>query len=161
MFSNVVCCSSNNEYLWRKGLVVTCTCIMSYSDSFTIPQCFNLSYFQYGCPSLITVIDLKITCLSGLCVWIPPVTLESFMLGRYLASLWNISGSTQVPACAWINTRRGSWGLLPPIKLESLHYNLIQCWCNVKPGPHTISFQETMMYYNCNKWQMIVELFLL
>ena len=41
---------------------------------------------------------------------------NSFMWRSYPASLGNVE-----PACAWNNARRGSWGLPPPVKLESHH----------------------------------------
>ena len=41
------------------------------------------------------------------------------MWGSYPASLWNVDGSTQVPACAWNDAPRGNWGLPSPVKLES------------------------------------------
>jgi hypothetical protein len=34
-------------------------------------------------------------------------TLDSFMWESYPARLWNVVGSTHVPACAWNNARRG------------------------------------------------------
>ena len=67
------------------------------------------------------VTDLRITCPSSVWVWIPSGTLESFMWGSYPASLWNVGGTTQVPACAWNNARRGTWSLPPQEKLESRH----------------------------------------
>jgi hypothetical protein len=44
--------------------------------------------------------------------------LDSFMWGSYQSSLQNVSGSTQVPICAWNNAWKGAWGLPPPEKLE-------------------------------------------
>jgi hypothetical protein len=35
------------------------------------------------------------------------------------AILSNVDGSTRVPTYAWNNTKRGTWGLAPPEKLES------------------------------------------
>ena len=39
--------------------------------------------------------------------------LASFIWGSYPASLQNICGSNHVPACAWKNAGRGTWGLPP------------------------------------------------
>ena len=60
--------------------------------------------------------------------------LRFFMWGCYPASLRNIDGSTQVPARAWNNAWRDTWGLPPPVKLEVAIYPL-QCWCDVNPNP--------------------------
>ena len=50
--------------------------------------------------------------------------LDSFMRGSYPSSLWNVDGSTRVPACARNNKHRLIWGLPQPVKLESHHTNL-------------------------------------
>ena len=41
------------------------------------------------------------------------------MCVSYPAGLLNVGGSTQVPACDWNNVQRGTWGLPPPVNLES------------------------------------------
>ena len=51
--------------------------------------------------------------------------LDSFMWRSYPAILRNIGGSTQVPACAWNNAQRSTWGLPPPVKLESRHITVL------------------------------------
>ena len=58
-------------------------------------------------------------------------TLDSFMWGSYPASLQNFGGSSQLPACACINTRRDTWGLPPSVKWESLKKSLQHC-CSIK-----------------------------
>ena len=40
-------------------------------------------------------------------------------------SLRNVSGSTQARARAWNNARWSTWGLHPPVKLESRHKTFI------------------------------------
>ena len=64
---------------------------------------------------------IRITCASLLWVQSPTGTLDSFILGSYLVSLWNISESTQVLVCALNKAWNGTWGLPPPVKLESPH----------------------------------------
>ena len=39
--------------------------------------------------------------------------------GSYPANFLNVDSSPQVPSCALNNTQRGTWGLPPPVKLES------------------------------------------
>jgi hypothetical protein len=62
-----------------------------------------------------------VTCPSLLWFRIPTGTLDSFMWGSCPASLQNVSGSTQVPVCAWNNAWKNIWGLPPPVKLERRH----------------------------------------
>ena len=50
---------------------------------------------------------LRITWPWLLWVWILPGIMDSLMWGSYPASLWNVSGSTQVPTFAWNNVQRG------------------------------------------------------
>ena len=64
----------------------------------------------------------RITFRSLPWVQILPWTLDSFMWGRYPVCLLNVSGSFQMPACAW-NNEEGA----PDIFLQ-------QCWCDVKPN---------------------------
>ena len=49
-----------------------------------------------------------VTCTSLLWVLIPPETVYFFTRGSYPASSRNVCSSTQVPARAWNNTRRGT-----------------------------------------------------
>ena len=50
--------------------------------------------------------------------------------------LW--CGSTKVPACAWNNAQRGTWGLPPPGKLESRHIAITELVRNKTHHPHKI-----------------------
>ena len=69
---------------------------------------------------VIRVVDLESHALTAVGLN-PTRDFDSFMWGTYLASLWNVGGSTQVPALDWNNAGRGTWSLLPPMKLQSQH----------------------------------------
>jgi hypothetical protein len=59
--------------------------------------------------------------------------LNFFMLGSYPAGLLHVGGSTQVPICAWNNVWNNTWGLPPPVKLESRNMTYIMLvWRNTK-----------------------------
>ena len=75
---------------------------------------------------------LRISCTSMLWVQIPQGTVDFFMLGSYPASLWNVSGSTQMPLPALF--------LPPPVKLENYHIitYAVLVWGKTQPkkNPH-------------------------
>ena len=85
--------------------------------------CTYCFYFQGSgiCGWVVRVVDLEslvpphcgFECLLG--------TVDTFMWGRYLASLRNVRGSTELPVCAWNVAGRGTLSLSPPVKLESHH----------------------------------------
>jgi hypothetical protein len=59
--------------------------------------------------------------------------LLTYTLGSYPASLRNVGGSTQVPVRARNNTRKGTWGLPPPVKLECRNMtDAVSMWCKPK-----------------------------
>ena len=69
---------------------------------------------------VVRVVDLE-SLVPHHCGFESQQGLDSFMWGSHPASLRNVGGSTQVPTCAWNNAQRGTWGLPPPVKMESCH----------------------------------------
>jgi hypothetical protein len=76
--------------------------------------------------------------------------------------LAGICGFTQVPACAWNNARRGTWGLPPPVELERRHMTYtVSVWRNTHLNKQTwkgntaarvrIYFEEHVFWYYDNK----------
>ena len=95
----------------------------------------HMSCIIMGHPWPNKVVDLD--SLASHLTWgfeMQPGTLDSFMWGSYLAWFWNISGSTQVQACAWNTAWSGLWGLPPPVKLDSHHISFtVFVWRKTQP----------------------------
>jgi hypothetical protein len=61
-------------------------------------------------------------------------TFISITWGSYPADLWNVGGSTQIPACAWNNSQRATYSSTS----KAQEYGLwLSCWCYVNPNKTT------------------------
>ena len=94
-----------------------------------------------------------ISCLSMLWVWIlPGISMDSVMWGRYTASLGEVSGFIQMPACAWNNAQRDTWFLPPPVKLESRNKTFVFVWCKNLPKYVMLHVRTNLLIYYLTKY---------